>query len=246
MSFSIAFPQSQTNEIPGEEQFPLIISSIQQKLGVIKSAMNGVKSQSKDSRIQIHNNLKACNELGKKMQTGLNKLNNPSSKMVFTKWNKKLGQLLEEVTRFARIMVKSEEYVKENDDFGEEDALLSTQQQSLDFEIELQTDIIREREEKINRITHTIFTVNTMLKDLSEMVCEQGYMIDSMESNVEESVVKSKKAMNELSKTEKDSKSGKQRQCLIVLLVVLLLFVLTVLGTGYYRYQPVPVEEKAN
>lgn len=141
-------------------------------------------------------------------------------------------------TRSSKTTSKSDKYLQELEEYDENDKLLTTQQQNLEFEIELHTDIIKERDEKINKITHTIYTVNTMLKDLSEMVCEQSYMIDTMENNIDDSAVKSKKATLELAKSDKDGKSSKQRQCLIVLFVVLLLFIISVIGTGFYRHEP--------
>ena len=143
---------------------------------------------------------------------------------------------MNEISRYAKILIKAEEYLQETREYTEEDTFLNPQQQNLGFEIELHTDIIKEREEKINKITHTIFTVNSMLKDLSEMVCEQGYMIDTVEANIEESVIKSKQATAELLKSEKEGKSSKQRHCLVVLLVALLLFVITMIATNYYKH----------
>ena len=237
MSFSSSFsiPIENTG-IPTTEQFPMIITLIQQKLSVIKSSLSTIQKMPKEKRIEIHQNLKSSNELAKKMQIGLSKLNSPNTKALYQKWNKKLEQELTEITNYARQLIKTEEFLQENKEFSEEDALISPQQQIIEFELEMQSDIIKEREEKIYKITEKIFTVNSMLRDLSEMVYEQGGMIDNIESNIEDSAIKSKKAVNELTKSEKDSKSGKQRQCLIILLVVLLLFVISVVGTSYYHH----------
>ena len=157
---------------------------------------------------------------------------------MYTKWKKKLEQELVEVTKYARQLIKAEEYLQETKEVHEEDALLGPQQQILEFELEMHSDILKEREEKINKITTTIYTVNTMLKDLGEMVCEQGFLIDNIESNIEDSTIKSKNAVTELAKSDRDSKSGKQRHCLIVLLVALFLLIFTIIGTSYYRRIP--------
>ena len=236
MSFSSSFTSSELTELPKIDQFPIIISTIQQKLSTIRTFLSSIKTQSLEKRAEAHANLKSCNELAKKMQSSLNKLNNPSTKLTYTNWKKKLEYELSEMTRFAKIMIKCEESQAEKHEFKEEECLLSTQQQSLEFEVELHDDIAKEREEKINRITKTILTVNSMLKDLGEMVCEQGYMIENVESSIEDSATKSKLALMELSKSDKDSKSGKQRMCLVVFFVALLLFVVALAGTTFYSH----------
>jgi t-SNARE complex subunit (syntaxin) len=234
MSFSSSLTSSELSELPTAEQFPVIISSIQQKLSSIRTFLSSVKTQSLEKRAEAHANLKSCNELAKKMQQSLNKLNNPSTKLIYTNWKKKLEHELSEVTRFAKILIKCEESYSKEKDFKEEDAFLSTQQQSLEFEVEMHNDIVKERDEKINRITQTIVTVNSMLKDLGEMVCEQGYFVDGVEKNIEESALQSKLALMELSKAEKESQGGKQRTCLLVLFVVLLIFVVALAGSTFW------------
>lgn len=246
MSFSSSFTSSELSELPKIDQFPIIISTIQQKLSTIRAFLSSIKTQSLEKRAEAHLNLKSCNELAKKMQLSLNKLNNPSTKLTYTNWKKKLENELSEMTRFAKIMIKCEESQAERREFKEEDCLLSTQQQSLEFEVELHDDIAKEREEKINKITKTILTVNSMLKDLGEMVIEQGYMVDSIQISTEDSAVKSKMALAELSKSDKDSKSGKQRVCLIVLFAALLLFVIALVGTTFYtNSEEVTIKDKA-
>lgn len=234
MSFSSSFNSSELQEIPTSEQFPVIISSIQQKLSSIRTFLSSVKSQSLEKRAEAHANLKSCNELAKKMQISLKKLNNPSTKLVYTSWKKKLEQELSEVTRFAKILIKFEESYAQEKEFKEEEGLVSTQQQTLEFEVEMHNEIIKERDEKINRITQTIFTVNTMLKDLGEMVCDQGYFVDNVEKNIEESALQSKLALIELNKAEKESKSGKQRICLVVFFVALLLLVIALAESTFF------------
>ena len=238
MSFASTFtPISEAPEIAAE-QFPVIISSIQQKISIIKSSVSSIQLMSREKRIEIHEHMKSANQLANKMQKSLLKLNTPGTKDMYTKWKKKLEQELVEVTKYARQLIKAEEYLQETKEVHEEDALLGPQQQILEFELEMHSDILKEREEKINKITTTIYTVNTMLKDLGEMVCEQGFLIDNIESNIEDSTIKSKNAVTELAKSDRDSKSGKQRHCLIVLLVALFLLIFTIIGTSYYRRIP--------
>lgn len=142
MSFSSSFNSSELQEIPTSEQFPVIISSIQQKLSSIRTFLSSVKSQSLEKRAEAHANLKSCNELAKKMQISLKKLNNPSTKLVYTSWKKKLEQELSEVTRFAKILIKFEESYAQEKEFKEEEGLVSTQQQTLEFEVEMHNEII--------------------------------------------------------------------------------------------------------
>lgn len=220
------------------EQFPQILSTIQQKISIIKASLTGIQLMSKEKRIQMHEHLKSTNQLASKMQKSLNKLNTQNNKKEYQKWSKKLEHELLEITKYARQLIKTEEIMLDTKESTEEDRLLSPQQQIIEFELEMHSDIVREREEKIGKITNTIFTVNSMLKDLGEMVSEQSYLIDRIEVNIDESAVKSQNAVSELKKSDKDSKSGKQRYCLVVLLVVLLLLVISIIGTSYYRQIP--------
>jgi nitrogen fixation/metabolism regulation signal transduction histidine kinase len=227
---------SESSDIPTVDQYPIVLSSIQQKISVIKSSISSIQTQTKEKRLELHSNLKSANELAKKMKISILRLDNPDTKLLYQKWKRKLDKEFVDINKFAKQLISAEDYIVENKEYSEEDTLLSPQQQSLGFEMDLQSEILQEREEKINRITSTIYTVNTMLKDLSEMVCEQSYLIDNVETNIEDSAEKSKKAVAELNKSEKDNKSSRQRQCMIILLVVLLLLVISIIGTTYYRH----------
>lgn len=93
------------------------------------------------------------------------------------------------------------------------------------FDIEFHYDIIQEREEKINRIGHAIGVVNNIMKELGDMVLQQGETLDLLETNIEESMQHSKKAVEELSKSEKKNRDNGKRKCLLIMLVAILLFV---------------------
>lgn len=137
----------------------------------------------------------------------------------------------------AEEIVRVEEILHpETKEPSEEEGLLNNQQQqTMNFELQLHFDVLQERDEKINRITQAIRSVNGLLKDVSEMVIEQGEVLDIIETHVEKSVDRSKRAILELEKAEKQNKTGRMRYCLAAVLAVILLFLSCLLLLNHYR-----------
>jgi len=91
---------------------------------------------------------------------------------------------------------------------------------ALENEQEYTTSIIREREQGIKEIEKTVKEVNEIFVDLSNLVVEQGEMIDNIESNVESSVVDTSKGVEELSQASKYQKSTRSKMCILALILV--------------------------
>ena len=83
MSFSSSM--NITEDLPLPDKYPMILSSIEQKLSVIKGSVTGISSQSKEKRIEVHKNLKFCNESAKKMQLSLSKQSSSITKQEYQK-----------------------------------------------------------------------------------------------------------------------------------------------------------------
>ncbi|CAG9309985.1 unnamed protein product [Blepharisma stoltei] len=224
------------DNLPTPDQYALVLNSIRQKISLIKSSLPSLKKLPKEKRVQVHFNLQSANELAGKLQTSILKLSD-KEKPQYSKWKRELEKEVKEIQKIAEEIVKIEEVLHiDTAEPTEEDTLLeSPQQQNMNFELQLHHDILQERDEKISRISQAIRTVNGLLKDVSEMVLEQGEVLDLIETNVEKSVDRSKKAINELSKAEKQNKVGRMRYCLVAILAVCLVFFSSLLTLNYYK-----------
>jgi len=63
--------------------------------------------------------------------------------------------------------------------------------------------------------------VNEIFRDLSHLVQEQGVMIDNIESNIEESVVKTTDGVEELRKANEYQKSSRNKMCCLALIILI-------------------------
>lgn len=81
------------------------------------------------------------------------------------------------------------------------------QQQQQQVQISMENDVnltqLREREAALRKLESDITDVNTIFKDLAVMVHDQGEIIDSIESNVEQVHVRVSEANNHLESARK-------------------------------------------
>ena len=73
-----------------------------------------------------------------------------------------------------------------------------SQRQVQAFEEEVDVQALEERERAIRQLESDIVDVNTIFKELSTMVHEQGDMIDSIEANVESAQMRVEEGTNQL------------------------------------------------
>ena len=91
------------------------------------------------------------------------------------------------------------------------------------------------RQEGLQRIQKDMFTVNQLFKDLSNIVIQQSENIRSIDSSVEKSVVNSRNANEEISKTHK---RYKDREALTIRIALFLLgFIVFVFLTRRILFQ---------
>jgi len=119
---------------------------------------------------------------------------------------------------------------EENQAFlAEDNVKKQRQQQVLQNELEYNENIIAEREEGIREIESTINEVNTIFRDLAELVNEQGEMIDNIENNISQTVVRTDQANQELTKASKYQKSARTKMCCLLLIILIVAAILTVI-----------------
>jgi len=112
---------------------------------------------------------------------------------------------------------------------NEDNAKKQRQQQILQNELEYNENIIAEREEGIREIESTINEVNTIFRDLAELVNEQGEMIDNIENNISQTVVRTDQANQELTKASKYQKSARNKMCCLLLIILIVAAILTII-----------------
>ena len=77
--------------------------------------------------------------------------------------------------------------------------------------IQINQQIIDEKEAEFNKISHDVQAIHEIYKDLAFLVQNQGEHIDLISNNIEQSVHETNKAVIELEKAEKRQKSKKNR-----------------------------------
>ncbi|XP_039258665.1 syntaxin-16-like [Styela clava] len=93
----------------------------------------------------------------------------------------------------------------------------STTQSAL---VETNSRIIEEREEEIQKVVQSISDLAEIFRDLSNIVVEQGTVLDRIDYNVENSVMKTDEGVKQLQKAEKYQKKNKKLYVIFVLSII--------------------------
>ncbi|KYR00190.1 syntaxin 7 [Tieghemostelium lacteum] len=101
------------------------------------------------------------------------------------------------------------------------------QLQQIEAEREYHNSIIQERDEDIKQIEQSIYQINEIFIDLSQLVGEQGVMLNNIESNLESTYLNTKEANVQLNQASKHQQSSRNKMCWLALI---LLIVAAVLG----------------
>jgi len=123
---------------------------------------------------------------------------------------------------------------KDDDEDYEKQSFLAednkkNQQQMLHNELDFNDNIIAEREEGIREIESTINEVNIIFRDLAELVNDQGQMMDNVENNVSQTVVRTDQANQELNKASGYQKSARTKMCCLLLIILIVAAVLAII-----------------
>jgi len=136
---------------------------------------------------------------------------------------------------------RSPDFFPQSNDYDEEAAggplaekqglLESSRRQQLmqiEGEREFQDALIQDREEGIRQIEATVTEVNEIFTDLANIVHEQGFMIDNIESNIDSTVHQTQEGVNELRKASDNQKKARSKMCWLLLIVAIIAVVITV------------------
>jgi syntaxin 7 len=93
-------------------------------------------------------------------------------------------------------------------------------------EVEFTSSMIQDREKGIKEIEKTMQEVNEIFIDLSNLVVEQGQMIDNIESNIESGLDHTNKGYVEVQKASEYQKSSRNKMCCLALILMIVLAVI--------------------
>lgn len=95
--------------------------------------------------------------------------------------------------------------------------------------VDIQTELIAERDDEIRKIVETIADLAQIMRDLSTLVIEQGTMLDRIDHNIGQTAVKVEQGVVELKKAENTQKRGRMFLCIIALIVLIVLMLVIVI-----------------
>lgn len=88
-----------------------------------------------------------------------------------------------------------------------------------------------EREKEIIKVAQSINELAQLFKELNVLVIEQGTILDRIDYNVEQTVVKVKQGVTELEKADEHSKKMYTMKAILCLLVVIIILIIVLVAT---------------
>ncbi|KAL3859292.1 hypothetical protein ACJMK2_009517 [Sinanodonta woodiana] len=89
---------------------------------------------------------------------------------------------------------------------------------------------VQQRENEINKIVRSIQDLNEIFKDLSQMVVDQGSILDRIDYNVEHASVQVEQGLKQLQKAEKYQKKSRKMYIIIILAVLVILLIVILIA----------------
>jgi syntaxin 16 len=103
------------------------------------------------------------------------------------------------------------------------------QQQLLRLEVD-NTKMVEAREKEVMNIVKSIVDLNTIYKDLSHLVEEQGTVLDRIDYNIESTQTRVYEGYKQLQKAERYQRANRKMYCIFILsIVVLFMFILLII-----------------
>lgn len=101
----------------------------------------------------------------------------------------------------------------------------NNQQQELLYLEEENTKITQQREQEVNTIVKSIIDLNSIFKDLSQMVADQGTILDRIDYNVEQTQTQVYEGFRQLQKADAYQRKNRKMCAILVLSVTIILMV---------------------
>lgn len=99
----------------------------------------------------------------------------------------------------------------------------------LENEREFNDALIHDREMGIKQIETAVVEVNEIFTDLANLVHEQGFMIDNIESNIESTAVQTSAGVKELQAASKHQRSARSKLCILAIIIAVIAAVVTLI-----------------
>lgn len=96
--------------------------------------------------------------------------------------------------------------------------------------VEDNTTSVRQREKEITQIVKSIQDLNEIFRDLSQMVVDQGTILDRIDYNVEHASVQVEKGLQQLQKAEKYQKKNRKMLIIIILTCLIIILIIVLIG----------------
>eukprot|EP01111_Echinosteliopsis_oligospora_P002122 TRINITY_DN1310_c1_g1_i2.p1 TRINITY_DN1310_c1_g1~~TRINITY_DN1310_c1_g1_i2.p1 ORF type:complete len:280 (+),score=87.04 TRINITY_DN1310_c1_g1_i2:121-960(+) len=99
----------------------------------------------------------------------------------------------------------------------------------LENEREYNETMIADREAGIKKIEAEMADINVMFSDLANLVHEQGFMIDSIESNIESTAHNTTEGVVQLRKASEHQRSARTKMCWLAVIIAVIVAVLAII-----------------
>lgn len=95
------------------------------------------------------------------------------------------------------------------------------------------TKMIQSREQEVSKIVNSIVDLNTVFKDLSHLVQEQGTILDRIDYNIESTQTKVFEGYKQLQKAEKYQRKNKKIYCILILASMIMFMIILTIFTKF-------------
>merc|ERR1712004_813926 len=95
------------------------------------------------------------------------------------------------------------------------------------------TEMVEEREREITNIVQSITELNSIFRDLAQMIVDQGTVLDRIDYNVEHASFRTEQGLKQLQKAETYQKKNRKMMCIIVLGVLACVMFILLVATKF-------------
>ncbi|GMT19295.1 hypothetical protein PFISCL1PPCAC_10592 [Pristionchus fissidentatus] len=93
--------------------------------------------------------------------------------------------------------------------------------------------IVQEREKEVLAVNQSIVELNSLFKDLSAMVVEQGTILDRIDHNIENTSIRVSKATESVQSAYRAQRGDKKMQCIMCLAIAIIILILLLIATKF-------------
>ena len=95
--------------------------------------------------------------------------------------------------------------------------------------VEVDSALIAEREQRINQLERDMLMINDIMRDVADMVHEQGEVIDDIEANVERTRGHAEQANEQLIQAKRYQAKSRNKLCIVLVILAVIAAVLVLI-----------------